>query len=358
MHSQFLRHLGVTLATLAAFGCGNEDLVLPSGPAPGDEAGDTSPSASRSTVSADPASIPAETGTSTIRVTVRDRAGAPLAGATVQLSASGSGNTVTQPAGPTGSDGVATGALQSTIPGTKDVTATVNGSTRIDQTAQVSVSLVPASRIELVEGDDQSAAPGTEVPVRPAVRVTDAQGQPVAGFEVTFLVTRGGGAVTGALQPTDVDGIARVESWTLGSPGPNTLEARAGSLSGSPVVFEATARPGISEPHHFVFLVQPRSVEEDEPFSIEVALVDASGHIVPLSGIEIYLGLFPEGSDVPSNNFLLGDRFRDTERGVAAFTLRVTREGPYRFRALSDELPALGPHGPEPYLFSNPFNVD
>jgi len=104
--------------------------------------------------------------------------------------------------------------------------------------------------------------------------------------------------------------------------------------------------------------VQPHDVDKDERFTVEVAMVDADGNIVPLSGIEIYLDLFKVGNDVPSNTKVLGDRVRDTENGVAVFPmLAVTKKGTYRFRALSDELPALGPHGPEPYLFSNPFEV-
>ncbi len=223
-----------------------------------DEPGVGAPSASHSTVSADPSSIEASTGMSTIRVTVRDDAGAPVPGAIVTISVSGTGNTLTQPAAPTGTDGVATGTLRSTVPGTKDITVTVNGSVLLNQTVQVAV---------------------------------------VAG-------------------------------------------------------------PPAAEPDHFVFRVQPRNVEENEQFTVEVALVDATGEIVPLSGIEIYLGLFAEGNDYPSNRLLAGHRFRDTENGVATFTLRILREGRYRFRALSDELPALGPHGPEPYLFSNAFEVD
>jgi hypothetical protein len=353
------------LSTLAALGCGGGDLLLPSDPADAGGGGGVrgrGPSAARSTISADPASVQAVTGTSTIRVTVRDSTGAPVPGATVSLSASGSGNTVTQPEGPTGPDGVATGTLSSTVPGTKDVTATVNGSVRINQAAQVSVALAPvvATRIELVEGDHQRAAPGAEVRVRPAVRVTDALGQPVAGFGVTFVVTGGGGTVTGASQTTNSVGIARVGSWTLGSPGPNRLEAHAGSLNGSPVIFEATASSPAppAEPHHFVFLVPPHDVDEEEPFSVEVALVDAAGNVVPLSGIEVYVGLFREGNDSPSNRLLVGDQVEDTENGVVVFNLQITEEGRYRLRVLSDELPALGPHGPEPWLFSNPFEVD
>ena len=230
----------------------------------GDGDGDgSSPSASRSTVSADPTAIQAGSGTATIRVTVRDEAGAPFAGAVVTLVVSGSGNTLTQPGGVTGPDGLATGTLRSTVAGTKDVNAVVNGSVQLDQSAQVSV----------------------------------AEGPP---------------------------------------PPP----------------------PPTPEPDHFVFRVPPRDVERDERFRVEVALVDAAGNVVPLSGIEIYLGLFQEGNDGPSNTLLSGDRFRDTENGVAVFNLAVTRKGRYRFRALSDDLPALGPHGPEPFLFSSSFKVD
>jgi hypothetical protein len=49
-----------------------------------------------------------------------------------------------------------------------------------------------AARVEAVAGVAQSAAVGTEVGTAPAVRVTDASGQPVAGCPVTFVVTGGG----------------------------------------------------------------------------------------------------------------------------------------------------------------------
>jgi hypothetical protein len=246
-----------TMAYAGAWGCAGGDLIVPSGPggtSPQD--GDAAPSPSMSTVSADPTTIQAVSGTSTIRVTVRDEAGGPIAGAMVTLSASGSGNTLTQPSGATGPDGVAIGAFKSTVPGTKDVVAMVNGSVLLNQSAQIAVT----------------------TPVPPAVR-------------------------------------------------------------------------------HWVFLVQPRDVEEDETFTVELQLVDSEGNLVPLSGKEIYLGLFPEAKKGPSNKLMEGDRFRDTVNGVARFTLRVTREGRYRLRALSDDFPELGPHGPEPYLFSNWFTV-
>jgi Big-like domain-containing protein len=95
-------------------------------------------SASQSTVTANPSSIPAGSGTATITVTAKDASGNPISGATVVLSASGTGNTLTQPAGPTDASGVATGTLSSTVAETKTVSATANG-TAITQTATVEV---------------------------------------------------------------------------------------------------------------------------------------------------------------------------------------------------------------------------
>jgi hypothetical protein len=216
-----------------------------------------------------------------------------------------------------------------------------------------------AARIESVEGEDQSATVGSLVPVRPAVKVTDAGGEPVANVEVTFVVTGGGGTVEGGSVRTDADGLARPDSWRLGStPGTNTLEARAGSLDGSPVVFraEGTAGAGVD---HFVFRLQPHDLDVGDQFRVEVAMVDAVGNVVDLSGILIYIGLFEEGSETPDNTRLSGNRFRDTEHGVAVFDgLSINREGRYRIRALSDQLPELGPHGPEPFLFSLVFEVE
>jgi Big-like domain-containing protein len=327
----------------------------------------TIPSASTSTLSADPASITVGRGVSTLRVTVRDAAGAPVPGVVVTLSASGTGNTLTQPAQPTGSDGVAVGSLKSSVAGTKDVMAVVNGSVQLVQTAQVFVTAAPASRIAMVDGNNQSAEIGKPVAVAPSVRVTNDLGEPVAGVAVTYAVTKGGGSVSGASQITDANGVARVGNWTLGpKAGENTLQARAPSLSGSPVVFHATATatepppppppPPAAAPDHFQFRVQPHDVGVNEWFTVEVAILDASGNVVPLDGTQIYLGLWPDGSNTPDNTRLAGDRFVNTNNGVAVFNLYIKRAGSYRFMARSDYLPKnLGPYGPE--LFSDTFRV-
>jgi len=218
--------------------------------------GGGTPSADRSTVSADPNSISVGTETSTITVRVRDDNGDPVEGATVVLQATGDGNTLTQPSTATGADGIATGTLQSTVPGTKVVSATVNGSILLNDTAEIDVS------------------------------------------------------------------------------------------------------PSQTEVDHLVFVQQPpQEVRRNESFSVRVALVDSNGDVVPLSGIVIYLGLFREGQDVPNNDPLVGERFVATVDGVSSYNLEVDKKEKYRLRALTDDLPELGPHGPEPFLFSDLFEV-
>src|SRR5207247_7875460 len=95
--------------------------------------------AAQSTVSAAPPTIEAGTGISTITVTARDANGNPIAGATVQLQATGSGNTLTPPTGPTGGDGTVTGTLRSTVAEAKTISATING-VALTQTATVTVT--------------------------------------------------------------------------------------------------------------------------------------------------------------------------------------------------------------------------
>ena len=76
------------------------------------------------------------------------------------------------------------------------------------------------------------------------VVVTNSSGVPVAGVDVTFTVTAGGGTVPGGspqLVTTDSQGVASI-TLTLGATGgTNTVTATATGLSGSPLTFNAAA---------------------------------------------------------------------------------------------------------------------
>jgi hypothetical protein len=65
-------------------------------------------------------------------------------------------------------------------------------------------------------GNGQFAVVGRPVVVRPAVEVTDAYFNPLAGVTVIFRVTSGGGTITDSTPISDASGIAALGSWTLG----------------------------------------------------------------------------------------------------------------------------------------------
>ncbi|HEU5260817.1 MAG TPA: invasin domain 3-containing protein, partial [Gemmatimonadales bacterium] len=163
--------------------------------------------AAQSTVSAAPNPITAGSGMSTITVTVRDGTGAPVSGATVGLAATGSGNTLTPPAGPTDANGVATGTLSSTVAGDKTVSATANGTT-ITQTAVVTVNPGPVSAAQsTVSAAPSTIAAGTETSTI-TVTAKDANGNRISGATVGLAATGSGNTVTQPGGPTDVNGVA------------------------------------------------------------------------------------------------------------------------------------------------------
>lgn len=150
------------------------------------------PSAERSSVTASPASIEAVTGVSIITVTVRDGRGDVVAGATVTLEATGEGNLLTQPSAPTGEDGVAQGTLQGVVPGTRVVSAVVNGEIGIVETASVTVTATPTARrlAFLVQPQDAEEDEVIAPPVEVAVVDEGGDIVPVSGVEIRLELLR------------------------------------------------------------------------------------------------------------------------------------------------------------------------
>jgi adhesin/invasin len=196
------------------------------------------------------------------------------------------------------------------------------------------------------------------------VTVRDETGARVAGAIVSLSASGSGTTITQPAEPTNVDGVT---TGTLRSTSPGAKEVTAVVNGSVPLTQKAQVK--VAGPvDHLEFLKQPRNVREGERFTVEVALVDADGNVVPLSGIEIYVDLFRAKQEHPDNTRALGDRFRDTVNGVAVFELGVLNgssgrpvgrsESGYRLRALTDDLPEFGQGGPRPYLFSRPFDVD
>jgi adhesin/invasin len=348
---------------LVAFACGGSDLSLPTG----------APGAQVVMVQGDEqVGLPGAPLADQLIVRVTDADGNPLADQPVSWVVNSGGGAVDPVSASSNAEGLAFAEwILGPTPGLNMVQAQVAGTDAVTFTATGRTSPgggggggdtdgVPAQIAE-VEGDGQTAEAGARVAVSPAVRVTDSSGDPVADVTVTFAVTSGGGSLEGATQTTGSDGIARVGRWTLGAtPGSNTLEARSGDLNGNPVVFTAqgTAPAPESEVDRLVYRFPPAQfIRRNETFPIKVALVDAHGDVVPLDNILIYLELFPVGSENPTSQAIEGSRFESTVDGIASFEISITRKGEFRLRALTDDLPELGPHGPEPWLYSYVFEV-
>lgn len=184
----------------------------------------------------------------TVTVTVRDALGNVISGATVNPSATGSGNTFTPPSGTTNGSGVFTTTFSSTKAEAKTITAVANGTT-ITQTAAVTVSAAAPVSMAAVAGTNGLAARiGPAIPTLPAVLVLDQLGNPVPGVSITFGSVTGGGAIGGSAANTDPNGVARPGSWQFGTTAGDSVHGTylngvsatptSGTLSGSPIVFQ------------------------------------------------------------------------------------------------------------------------
>ena len=189
-------------------------------------------SASQSSVGAAPNAIPAGGGPSTVTVTARDAAGNPISGASVSLSVSGGGNTVSAP-GATNANGVTTASFTSTEAGDHVITATINGVT-IGDTLTVSVQAGPPASLSFVQGPTTTQA-GQNISPPVVVAVRDqfgnlATGQVEMSLVVPFLAS---GTLNGTTSVTAFVGIATFTDLSVSSPAllAYQLTATLGSLS-------------------------------------------------------------------------------------------------------------------------------
>ncbi|MEO8910242.1 MAG: kelch repeat-containing protein [Gemmatimonadaceae bacterium] len=159
-----------------------------------------------------------------------------------------------------------------------------NGATLTEATFHATATVSAAASLKVSAGDQQTALAGTAVTIRPAVLVTDQSGNPIAGVAVTFAVASGGGSITPPVPPTTgTNGIAAVDSWTLGTTsGTNTLTATSAGLTGSPVTFSAVGTTG--DAAQLVLVSgnnQTASAGSKLPSNPTVRAVDANGNGVP-----------------------------------------------------------------------------
>src|SRR4051812_38799569 len=100
----------------------------------------------------------------------------------------------------------------------------------------------PNARIQLLAGDEQSGVVGGMLELPLAVRVTNSKDEPVEGVTVRWAAANGG-TVSAPPSTPGSDGIARVLRMLGPAPGPYATRGEATGVSGSPVLFQATAIP-------------------------------------------------------------------------------------------------------------------
>jgi len=175
-------------------------------------------------------------------VRVLDGSGNPVPGVEVTFAVTSGGGVIVGPLQVTDAAGQATvgGWTLGTAIGLNVLTATVAGVTNGVLVFNATGVIGPPASITILAGDLQSATIGSAVDSAPAVKVTDAFNNPIAGVAVTFVVTAGGGTLTTASPVTDATGIARVGAWRMGlTPGVNSLSVSVGTAP--PLTFGATA---------------------------------------------------------------------------------------------------------------------
>lgn len=227
-------------------------------------------------------------------VKVTDANGNPVPGFAVDFGVGPNSGSVTGGNAITDASGIATvvGWVLGTTPGSQTLVATAGALTGSPVIFTATAVAPIPSRVVYNSGDGQTALINSGVPTLPAVRVVDAAGIGVPGFAVTFTVTAGDGSITGGDAVTNVNGFASVGSWLLGpNPGPNTLTATAGTLSGSPITFNAT---GIAPAPVAIAISagnqQTANSGTQVPIKPAVIVTDAQGRGVPGVNVVFSIG--------------------------------------------------------------------
>ncbi|MEY4609438.1 MAG: hypothetical protein RL625_1655, partial [Gemmatimonadota bacterium] len=275
--------------------------------------------------------------TKTLTATVRDAQGTVLSNVPIAYS---SLDTMMATVGLTNG----TVAFQGIRGQTRIIAQTLTGQA---DTALVLVLPIPTAIAFLPEATGQQVRQREAFPKPAAVKVTAADGLPVAGTIVDFVVTRGKGSVSQAKDTTDNAGVASVV-WTAGdSVGTGELLAR---LSGGTLTATMTGVQLNAGPTSLRFIAQPTNVVAQDTLSpVSVVVFDAIQDTVRAFTGPVRLAL----TGGRPGAILTGTTKVNAVRGVAQFTdLTVDRDGTnYSLIASLDSTLAV------PAVTSTPFAV-
>ncbi|HEX6645336.1 MAG TPA: Ig-like domain-containing protein, partial [Gemmatimonadales bacterium] len=230
--------------------------------------------------------------TPSVQVTIQDALGQAVPGATnavtIAIGANPGGGTLGGTLTANAVNGVATFAnLSINRTGSNyTLTASASGLTGTTSTP-FDIFTGPAAAMQAAVTMPATTTASSAVAPDPAVRVTDASGNPVAGVLVTFAAVNGG-SVSGGTQTTGADGRATVGSWTIGgnagteylleasAPGLGAVTFRTTAVAGTAGQLSIETQPGGTAQSGVALSPQPA-----------VQLRDGSGNPVSQGGIAI-----------------------------------------------------------------------
>jgi hypothetical protein len=221
------------------------------------------PDAARSSLAASKASATADgVDGIVLTATIRDAHDNPVAGVAVTFAATGGGNVLDPSAtATTGTDGVATVTLRSTVAGTKELSATADPATVAGLQATFTAP-GQAAALALAATPEVASAGVQAVTVR--ATATDADGRPVAGVPVAFATAAPFASIDPPGAVTGADGTAAA-ALTATTSGSVLVTASAGALSARlprPVEFVGTgAALQITEVGNAWFVDRPAWIE-------------------------------------------------------------------------------------------------
>lgn len=218
----------------------------------------------------------------TITVTVRDAAGNPLEGKTVSVEVSGEGNTLTQPSGATNASGVVTGSVSSSLPGLKQVTASVaaeSGAVVLDERPTLSFVALPAVKLAFL-AQSFSATAGEAISPEIQVAIQDELGRTIdsASNEVSLQLGAGpaSAVLEGTLTAQAVQGVAHFPQVVLRQPGAGyKLKATSSGLADA-ISPSFDVAPG---PPANLVLELPTSATAGSAMNAEVTIRDSLGNV-------------------------------------------------------------------------------
>ena len=172
-----------------------------------------------------------------IVVKAKDAVGNVVPGALILFGDGGVGGVFSSPnPATTGSNGQA--SITYTLPLTaKTLTVTASNGSVTDRITEQALA-GPPSRLNIVQGNNQTAHVHNKLPKNLIVSVTDQYGNGLAGLTVTFTDNGAGGTFSNPMPITGSTGQVSVTYTTPNVPGTVTINASYGSLS--PVVFTET----------------------------------------------------------------------------------------------------------------------